>query len=83
MVTRAAIGPLYAVSYLEDVGKKMQAAMSAFVDRAEATGGSDKCVACGKVPETKKRCSRCQKTIYCSRACQTGDWKSHKKVCKV
>ncbi|KAL1730984.1 hypothetical protein EV714DRAFT_236379 [Schizophyllum commune] len=44
LVTRAAIGPLYAVSYLEDVGKKMQAAMSAFVDRAEATGGSDNSV---------------------------------------
>uniref|UniRef100_D8PPJ7 DUF4470 domain-containing protein n=1 Tax=Schizophyllum commune (strain H4-8 / FGSC 9210) TaxID=578458 RepID=D8PPJ7_SCHCM len=42
LVTRAAIGPLYAVSYLEDVGKKMQAAMNAFADRTEAPEGSDK-----------------------------------------
>ena len=28
------------------------------------------------------RCSRCKKFNYCSKECQTSDWKKHKKQCK-
>ena len=47
-----------------------------------------------KIPRTKsqcnncksfefkyKRCSKCKKTRYCSKACQASDWKNHKFVC--
>ena len=28
-----------------------------------------------------KKCSRCKTTFYCSRDCQIGDWKIHKRIC--
>lgn len=28
-----------------------------------------------------KRCSKCKSAWYCSKACQTADWSSHKAVC--
>lgn len=40
-----------------------------------------KCVSCGE-PATK-RCSRCQNEWYCSRECQVGHWKRHKKACDL
>ncbi|KZS98807.1 hypothetical protein SISNIDRAFT_447625 [Sistotremastrum niveocremeum HHB9708] len=33
------------------------------------------CIVCGTL--TKKTCTGCANTAYCSRACQTGDWLSH------
>jgi hypothetical protein len=43
------------------------------------------CHACGKLPPaggTLNQCSGCKSTRYCSRECQTGDWRTHKAICK-
>jgi len=43
------------------------------------------CHACGKPPPaggTFNQCSGCKSTRYCSRACQVGDWRTHKATCK-
>ena len=40
-----------------------------------------KCSVC-PVTESLQFCSRCRLTLYCSSACQTADWKTHKKTCK-
>ena len=40
-----------------------------------------KCAVCGS--EAGKRCSRCQNEWYCSRECQVGHWKKHKKACDL
>ncbi|GFH47222.1 hypothetical protein CTEN210_03697 [Chaetoceros tenuissimus] len=48
------------------------------------TGKLAKCQGCGKIESKRgewKKCSRCRETVYCSRACQTSDWKIHKKIC--
>ncbi|KAL1694470.1 hypothetical protein GGG16DRAFT_47111 [Schizophyllum commune] len=77
--TRAAIGLLYAVPYLEDSGKQFHAAYA----RASTSAAANKCAACGKVKGTLMTCGRCKQTKYCSRECQTGDWKVHKKICRA
>ncbi|KAG9020393.1 hypothetical protein FS837_008266, partial [Tulasnella sp. UAMH 9824] len=33
--------------------------------------------------EAKQRCSQCLLVYYCSRECQTKDWKAHKRSCKT
>eukprot|EP00985_Skeletonema_marinoi_P032381 scaffold39118_cov206-Skeletonema_marinoi.AAC.14 len=40
------------------------------------------CAKCRAACRSNKRCSRCKKTVYCSRDCQRNDWKVHKKTCK-
>jgi len=44
------------------------------------------CYSCSKseieLGEKLKRCSRCGGAFYCSRDCQSKDWKLHKKVCR-
>ncbi|TEB27907.1 hypothetical protein FA13DRAFT_1666645 [Coprinellus micaceus] len=73
-VTRVAISPLFAVSYLESVG------------RARGGGQGRKCAVCrgkGKGDAGLKTCSGCKKVRYCSDACQKKDWKAHKPKCKA
>lgn len=73
-VTRIAISPLFAVSYLESVG------------RARGKGQGRKCEVCrgkGKGDGGLKTCSGCKKVRYCSDECQKKDWKTHKPKCKA
>ena len=43
-----------------------------------------KCGGCGRVDEQRAflKCAGCKVTLYCSRACQKKDWKTHKPKCK-
>ncbi|KAF5333054.1 hypothetical protein D9758_017865 [Tetrapyrgos nigripes] len=67
-VTRIALSPLFAVSYLETVGRDPE---------------KRRCCVCRAKGKPKiKTCTGCRKVRYCSEACQKKDWKKHKKVCK-
>ena len=52
----------------------------------EKVKGARMCQLCGKSAAAKekefKKCSVCRLARYCSRECQLGDWKAHKKTCK-
>ncbi|RPD68233.1 hypothetical protein L226DRAFT_576582 [Lentinus tigrinus ALCF2SS1-7] len=68
-VTRIALSPLFAVSYLETVGRDPSA---------------HKCSVCrGRGKPKMMTCSKCQKARYCSAACQRKDWPRHKPKCKA
>lgn len=77
-VTRAAISPLFAVSYLESVG----GSVPSFDKMLKMASTSPVCTHCGVAAGTQK-CSRCKDTNYCGQACQRADWKQHKVHCKV
>jgi hypothetical protein len=67
-VTRVALSPLFAVSYLETVLRDP---------------GSRRCYVCrGKGQPKLMTCTVCKKVRYCSKACQKRDWKAHKMRCK-
>lgn len=76
-VTRAAIGPLFAVSYLESVASFIEEKLS---NIQEPPGRCANCAGSGK-PKLLI-CSKCKKTRYCTPACQKEDWKRHKRECK-
>ena len=68
-VTRVALSPLFAVSYLETVGRDPDA---------------HKCLVCrGRGKPKLKACAGCKKVRYCSAECQKKDWKVHKSQCKA
>ncbi|KAI6145463.1 hypothetical protein BKA82DRAFT_129435 [Pisolithus tinctorius] len=69
--TRAAISPLFAVSYMEEIGVKTD----------DPVGPLERCAACGKGGVPLSVCSRCKRVKYCSKDCQVKDWKTHKKNC--
>lgn len=67
-VTRFALSPLFAVSYLETVGRDPSRYM---------------CFVCrGKGKPKLLKCTTCQRTRYCSKVCQKKDWNNHKLRCK-
>ncbi|KAI0942313.1 hypothetical protein AcW1_002972 [Taiwanofungus camphoratus] len=67
-VTRVALSPLFAVSYMETIGRDPTA---------------HKCSVCrGRGKPKIMVCKGCNKTRYCSGACQKKDWKTHKPRCK-
>jgi len=67
-VTRVALSPLFAVSYLETVGRDPNA-HKCFICRAK---GKPKIL----------MCTGCKKVRYCSKECQKKHWKVHKLQCK-
>ncbi|KDQ54528.1 hypothetical protein JAAARDRAFT_135381 [Jaapia argillacea MUCL 33604] len=68
-VTRIAVSPLFAVSYLETVARHPDA---------------HKCCVCrGRGKPKMHMCSSCKKVRYCSRECQKKDWNDHKPRCKA
>ncbi|KAK0243383.1 hypothetical protein EDD85DRAFT_325699 [Armillaria nabsnona] len=80
-VTRAALGPLFAVPYLEAVGV-------APMDTAQNSGPVDdgtslRCAFCGTQSGHLQVCSVCKQQRYCSRTCQRSDWKRHKRNCRA
>ncbi|EUC54469.1 MYND finger protein [Rhizoctonia solani AG-3 Rhs1AP] len=77
--TRAAICPLFSVSYIERVAANWS-------ERREAPSEKPTmvCWACGGPGKpTLSACSGCKKARYCSTACQQRDWKSHKVDCRA
>ncbi|TFY83364.1 hypothetical protein EWM64_g648 [Hericium alpestre] len=66
-VTRIALSPLFAVSYLETVIRDPDA---------------QKCYVCRRKGKPKlNACAECKKVRYCSVDCQNKDWKAHKPKC--
>ena len=49
--------------------------------RRESPGTSKWCTACGKGGEALKKCNACKSVKYCSRQCQSSDWRKHKTRC--
>ncbi|KAG1742546.1 hypothetical protein EDB19DRAFT_621200 [Suillus lakei] len=91
-VTRAAISPLFALSYMEKVGNpgKVGNLEDAIVTKTPTPASEASvrhvCAACGKergVSGPLLICSRCKVVRYCSAGCQRKDWKGHKKHCVV
>ncbi|KAG1860793.1 hypothetical protein F4604DRAFT_1957715 [Suillus subluteus] len=84
-VTRAAISPLFALSYMERVGGAKDAvATKTPPTPASAAAVRHVCAACGKEGGGSGSlliCSRCKVVRYCSQGCQREDWKRHKKSC--
>lgn len=76
--TRAAISPLFAISYLESVAGDL----NDYDQLGEAK--SRKCARCGGGGDsTLLQCGRCKARSYCGKECQRLDWSSHKKSCKA
>ncbi|KAH7317479.1 hypothetical protein B0J17DRAFT_349474 [Rhizoctonia solani] len=73
--TRAAISPIFSVSYIESVaGALNKQAPAKPVQACWKYGGSGK-------PELLL-CGKCKKAKYCSTTCQRQHWMVHKKNCK-
>lgn len=74
--TRAALSPLFAVSYLESVGS-----VKLSIEKGLEIYFSKKyCLCCGKRGKMLA-CSRCKLAWYCSAACQKVHWPEHKTYC--
>lgn len=83
--TRAALSPLFAVSFLEPVGGFLREAM-AKIDSTVGSAATKTCAQCGTGAVGKRTlllCSVCKDVRYCGRACQVAHWKKHKNDCQV
>ena len=83
-VTRVAISPLFAVSYLERVLPTDPNRFETLERPAPSRAGSQRCSKCQKEASEAelRRCSRCKAAFYCSETCQKKHWKTHKPSCK-
>ncbi|KAG8769806.1 hypothetical protein FRC12_004728 [Ceratobasidium sp. 428] len=80
--TRAAISPLFGVSYLEEIlGPGL--ALQGTQQPASWDEPTNKCWMCGHPAKNLMGCQQCKKSRYCSKECQGRHWKAeHKYVCK-
>ena len=78
-VTRVAITPIFAVPYIESTKSSNRPIVFSREPMQNPNLGR-KCQVCGK--DGRKKCGGCGKVQYCSRDCQTLDWKNHKTVCR-
>jgi len=80
-VTRIAIGPIFGVPYIEDVGGFTDTVIRAIDEDFKKP--HDMCARCGGSGKPKLlACSGCKSISYCSADCQKEDWKKHKPMCK-
>lgn len=49
----------------------------------EAAQADKSCLACMRVSDSLKRCSRCKKVYFCNLTCQKRVWKQHKPLCNA
>ncbi|TBU40602.1 hypothetical protein BD309DRAFT_967143 [Dichomitus squalens] len=82
-VTRIAISPLFAVSYVDPVftGGTEDVASPLASDVKETLAECHRCRKQRSISGELRRCSGCKIVYYCSEACQKSDWKSHKLDC--
>lgn len=66
---------LYAMALDPSVPDPMTAWRAAY-----ARGDATACATCGETG-AKKKCARCKRAFYCSRACQERGWPAHKAEC--
>ena len=64
------------------VGQLKRVMTESMVRSRDRADEGRKCAECGVLPEESNRCSRCKAVVYCSRDCQRGHWKAHKKLCQ-
>ncbi|CAE6481706.1 unnamed protein product [Rhizoctonia solani] len=82
--TRAAISPLFGISYLEEVAGPAAAVQGTKVSTS-AYEPQDVCWQCDglRIGSQLQRCQKCKKARYCSKQCQELHWKAeHKFKCK-
>ncbi|GJE85054.1 zinc finger MYND domain-containing protein [Phanerochaete sordida] len=75
-VTRVALSPLFAVSFLESVAGKLKGLKDDLNSRLADTSSSS-----GTDGVEADLSRRCKKVAYCGDDCQRKDWKSHKRFC--
>lgn len=87
--TRAAISPIFSVSYIDQVAGAAKDMFSALKkgpspgSTQPASKAINVCWMCGEPGKPNlSACSQCKKARYCSATCQRQDWKTHKLECK-
>ncbi|CAE6381532.1 unnamed protein product [Rhizoctonia solani] len=78
LATRAAICPIFSLSYLEtvvgNIDEYVYGRLGTTIGNCQTCGGRGK--------PNLEMCSRCKRARYCSRICQRADWPTHKKSCE-
>ncbi|KAF3919653.1 hypothetical protein ABW20_dc0105116 [Dactylellina cionopaga] len=86
--TRIALGPIFSPPYsakLQNIEEKVNKELEK-AGLSHKLGKPGSCAVCNKAESSDgqqlKKCSRCRAREYCSKECQTQDWKMHKAFCK-
>ena len=78
-VTRCPLTPIFATPYAEAM-VSVKSIGNQFADLGISNSAA--CLMCHKRDIVRlKKCARCEIAQYCSKECQKGDWKRHKKEC--